>query len=58
MIAAVKATEGVLADPAPHVLQRALNDWYVEYQVNAAIDPKRADELPAFYSRLHGNPRR
>ena len=55
MIAAAKATEGVLADPAPYVLQRALNDWYVEYQVNAAIDPKRADELPAFYSRLHGN---
>lgn len=54
MIAAAKATEGVLADPAPYVLQRALSDWYVEYQVNAAIDPKRADELPILYSRLHG----
>jgi small-conductance mechanosensitive channel len=55
MISGAKATEGVLAEPAPFVLQRALNDWYVEYQVNAAIDPKRASELPAFYSRLHGS---
>lgn len=55
MTAAAKATEGVLADPEPFVLQRALNDWYVEYQVNAAIDPKRADELPTHYSRLLGN---
>jgi small-conductance mechanosensitive channel len=55
MIEAAKATEGVLAEPPPFVLQRALNDWYVEYQVNAAIDPQRAPELPGFYSRLHGN---
>ncbi|HJQ64917.1 MAG TPA: mechanosensitive ion channel domain-containing protein [Gemmatimonadales bacterium] len=55
MIGAAKATEGVRAEPPPFVLQRALNDWYVEYQVNAAIDPQRAPELPGFYSRLHGN---
>lgn len=53
MIAAAGATEGVLEHPAPYVLQRALDDSYVEYQVNAAIDPARAEELPSFYSRLH-----
>jgi small-conductance mechanosensitive channel len=53
MISGAKATEGVLADPPPYVLQRALDDFYVEYQVNAAIDPTRAAELPSFYSRLH-----
>ncbi len=55
MVAAAKATDGVLGEPAPFVLQRGLNDWYVEYQVNAAIDPKRAAELPAFYNRLHAS---
>ena len=55
MIAAAKGTEGVLEEPAPFVLQRALGDWYVEYQVNAAIDAARAAELPAIYSRLHAN---
>ena len=55
MIAAAKRTEGVLEKPAPFVLQRALGDWYVEYQVNAAIDAGRAAELPALYSRLHAN---
>jgi small-conductance mechanosensitive channel len=53
MIAGAKATEGVLEDPAPFVLQRALDDFYVEYQVNAAIDATRAPELPWLYSRLH-----
>ena len=53
MIAGAKATEGVLEAPAPFVLQRALDDFYVEYQVNAAIDATRAPELPSFYSRLH-----
>lgn len=52
---AARRTDGVLAEPAPYVLQRALNDWYVEYQVNAAIDPGRAAELPRFYSTLHAN---
>jgi small-conductance mechanosensitive channel len=53
MIAAAQATEGVLEDPAPFVLQQALDDFYVQYQVNAAIDATRAPELPSLYSRLH-----
>jgi small-conductance mechanosensitive channel len=55
LIAAAARTDGVLAEPEPYVLQRALNDWYVEYQVNAAIDPQGASELPRRYSALHAN---
>jgi small-conductance mechanosensitive channel len=53
LIAAARRTEGVLAEPAPYVLQRALDDSYVEYQVNAAVDPAQAAEQPQLYSRLH-----
>jgi small-conductance mechanosensitive channel len=53
LVAAAAGTEGVLPEPAPYVLQRALDDSYVEYQVNAAMDPARADEQQALYSRLH-----
>lgn len=53
LIAAAGRTEGVLAEAAPYVLQRALDDSYVEYQVNAAVDPGRAAEQPQLYSRLH-----
>ena len=55
LIAAARRSDGVLADPAPFVLQRALDDSYVEYQVNAAIDSARAAELPWLYSTLHGS---
>jgi hypothetical protein len=37
------------------VLQRALDDSFVEYQINVAIDAARAAEQPALYSRLHAN---
>ena len=46
-------TDGVLPSPEPFVLQLGLRDWYVEYQVNAAVDPARASELPALYGGLH-----
>lgn len=46
-------TDGVLPSPEPFVLQLGLRDWYVEYQVNAAVDPARASELPALYGALH-----
>jgi len=48
-------TDGVLPAPEPFVLQLGLRDWYVEYQVNAAVDPARASELPALYGGLHRN---
>ncbi len=53
LIAAATGLDFVLDDPVPFVLQRALDDSYVEYQVNAAIDAARADELPSLYAKLH-----
>ena len=52
---AAQKTDGVLKEPAPFVLQRALDDSYVEYQVNASIDSSRAAELPSIYSQLHAS---
>jgi small-conductance mechanosensitive channel len=53
LIAAAGATENVLAEPAPFVLQTSLDDFYVSYQINAYT------ELPAVmaqtYSLLHQN---
>ena len=55
LTAAAAKTDGVLPQPAPFVLQRALDDSYVEYQVNAPIDASRAAALPFIYSDLHAN---
>jgi small-conductance mechanosensitive channel len=53
MISAAKATENILDDPEPFVLQRALQDFYVEYELNAYTgDPKL---MPRTYSGLHQN---
>jgi small-conductance mechanosensitive channel len=53
LIGAARSAADVLPEPAPYVLQRALDDSYVEYQVNAAVDPARAAEQPQLYSALH-----
>lgn len=53
LIAAAGTTDGVVKEPPPYVLQNALNDSYVEYQLNAAVDPERAAELPWIYGQLH-----
>ena len=51
LIAAAKGVPGVLAEPAPFVLQTALDDFYVRYQVNAAtVFPTRMAEM---YSELN-----
>ncbi len=51
LIAAAKGVPGVLADPAPFVLQTALDDFYVRYQVNAAtVFPT---QMPQMYSELN-----
>lgn len=55
LLAAAAGTGGALPDPVPFVLQRVLDDSYVEYQINVAVDPGRASELPALYSALHAN---
>ena len=46
-------TPNVLSDPKPFVLQIALDDFYVEYQIN--IYTKEANEMANIYSNLHTN---
>jgi small-conductance mechanosensitive channel len=50
---AALATGHVLREPAPFVLQRALNDFYVTYELNAYTDAPR--EVLNIYSDLHRN---
>ena len=43
----------MLEDPEPFVLQKALQDFYVEYELNAYTAEPR--EIPRTYSELHQN---
>jgi small-conductance mechanosensitive channel len=52
LIAAATATPGVVATPAPFVLQTSLNDFYVAYEINAY---SKEPDLPLAYSALHQN---
>jgi len=53
LISAALATSHILKEPAPFVLQTALNDFYVSYELNAYTDtPAR---MAAIYSELHQN---
>lgn len=51
LIAAALQCEGVLKTPEPFVLQTALSDFYVSYELNAYVN--RANEIPKLYSELH-----
>ncbi|MBK8725489.1 MAG: mechanosensitive ion channel [Holophagaceae bacterium] len=53
LLAAARATEGILADPAPFVLQTSLDDFYVSYQVNAYTD--QPNRMATIYGDLHAN---
>jgi small-conductance mechanosensitive channel len=53
LINAAMATEGVLHQPAPFVLQTQLNDFYVSYELNAYTDVPR--RMQFIYSDLHQN---
>jgi len=53
MIEAALKTRGVLAEPAPFVLQTSLDDSYVSYQINAFT--REACDQPRLYSDLHQN---
>ena len=53
LINAAEATPHILSEPSPFVLQTALNDYNVAYELNACTD--RADLMPAIYSELHQN---
>ena len=57
LIAAALSTEGLLEDPPPFVLQTALNDFSVAYEINAFVASPLSSplSLPAIYSALHAN---
>ena len=53
LISAALTTQYILKDPAPFVLQTALNDFYVSYELNAYT--VRPDKMQELYSELHQN---
>ena len=50
---AAEATDLLLKEPAPFVLQTSLDDFYVSYELNVYTDQTR--RLPLIYSALHQN---
>jgi small-conductance mechanosensitive channel len=53
LLQAADRTSGVLKQPKPFVLQTALDDFYVAYQINVYTD--RADKMANAYGELHQN---
>jgi small-conductance mechanosensitive channel len=53
LLAAARATSKILAHPAPFILQTALNDFYVTYELNAYTDQPGA--MANTYAELHQN---
>jgi small-conductance mechanosensitive channel len=53
MISAALATEHILKNPEPFVLQTSLNDYHISYQLNAYT--KHPEIQPRIYSELHQN---
>jgi len=53
LISAAKGTEHILSVPEPFVLQTALNDFYVSYELNVYTD--KPHSMARTYSALHQN---
>lgn len=53
LVQAALATEGILADPKPFILQTALNNSYVSYELNATTD--QPNKMATIYGKLHEN---
>src|SRR5262249_28584763 len=53
LIEAALATEDVVREPPPFVLQTALDDFYVRYEINAYTDKPQL--MAVTYSNLHQN---
>jgi small-conductance mechanosensitive channel len=53
LIAAAKATEGILETPEPFVLQTGLNDFYPSYELN--VYTTNSNAMARLYSDLHQN---
>ena len=55
LLEAARRTVGVLADPAPYVIQTALSDFYVEYILVARAGPEAPRLRAEAMSTLHGH---
>ena len=53
LVTAAKRTPGLRHDPPPSVLQTALSDWYIEYELRAVTD--EPSQRVTILSALHGN---
>jgi small-conductance mechanosensitive channel len=53
LLNAADRTNGLRREPAPFVLQTALSDYYIEYQLNAPLEDPR--QRLAVLSELHAN---
>ncbi|MDD5209563.1 MAG: mechanosensitive ion channel [Elusimicrobiales bacterium] len=53
LISAADATDDILKDPKPFILQTALNDYNVSYELN--VYTERPEIMAGIYSRLHAN---
>ena len=53
LIDAALNTDLILNNPAPFVLQTALNDFYISYQINAYT--RSPNEMAVIFSQLHQN---
>jgi len=54
LLQAADTAEGVLKDPAPFVLQTSLDDFYVSYQLTAAVENSsvRAQVLDCLHGKI------
>ncbi len=53
LLEAAARTTGLSTDPSPFVLQKALTDFAVTYEINAYC--KKVSDIPMMYSELHRN---
>jgi len=53
LIAAAKSTPNILEEPAPFILQKALNDYNVSCELNCHTN--NPERMPRIYSQLHTN---
>lgn len=53
LLEAASKTEGLLQEPKPFVLQTALSDYYVNYQINAYT--RNPERMAVLYSELYTN---
>ena len=55
LINAALATNRILKDRPPFVLQTSLEDFYVSYQLNAYTSQSQSNSMTGIYSDMHQN---